>query len=592
MVDSYNCLRLDDRRVFHVEVYEDDDKQKFFEFGNNKKVQFEKLKVGQLAELISLDVDKSKLNTEDDIRKLGGVPMEFEYDFINYIKDEPSRNKIHIVAVVATTTTAGPSQQGVSQEEKPLTMERIIETANIIGNKDKPVITMYDYIERTHIQEFIRKKIEINLKAFENESSRLNDYQGNQHLGGSGTGKTRHGYETINIIKDLIQIKDGSFRPIHIFVQIFPESFLIRFDERPQRDPSLGRYPRNPSHVNSIGHYLALAIASYYFTKNYRQESLQYFKELVKSSTFDLITVLQAIQQSCSIDSQQPLLILLQLDEYQRCTGTAPIKLREYDNTGHLSVTDYNVYDIHMSPMDIENSLNFMDSCASELLRMKGPFDSVEQVKEIWKVLVDWAKQKFRLIIEKIDNTRYKAKAPLVLIASLVSHLELGFFDDIILDPFNRLDEESFPKFILHMHLITYRLADFIGVRQMTIEEIYFGCLLASNEKDYDDPKNPYTWNQLIDRKEVSVIADAKNDKKENVDVTTGRFIVLVVGVYKFSSATESGVPVHKPFTLEEFKKELKKATKGCECFIVMTIKNFLDEVSNLPSRVSGDLTT
>ncbi|CAI2173465.1 14310_t:CDS:2 [Funneliformis geosporum] len=582
MVDSYNCLRLDDRRVFHVEVYEDDDKQKFFEFGNNKKVQFEKLKVGQLAELISRK--GNKLNTEDDIRKLGGVPMEFEYDFINYIKDEPSRNKIHIVAVVATTTTAGPSQQGVSQEEKPLTMERIIETANIIGNKDKPVITMYDYIERTHIQEFIRKKIEINLKAFENESSRLNDYQGNQHLGGSGTGKTRHGYETINIIKDLIQIKDGSFRPIHIFVQIFPESFLIRFDERPQRDPSLGRYPRNPSHVNSIGHYLALAIASYYFTKNYRQESLQYFKELVKSSTFDLITVLQAIQQSCSIDSQQPLLILLQLDEYQR----------------HLSVTDYNVYDIHMSPMDIENSLNFMDSVIDHKMKASNELInpiSLEQVKEIWKVLVDWAKQKFRLIIEKIDNTRYKAKAPLVLIASLVSHLELGFFDDIILDPFNRLDEESFPKFILHMHLITYRLADFIGVRQMTIEEIYFGCLLASNEKDYDDPKNPYTWNQLIDRKEVSVIADAKNDKKENVDVTTGRFIVLVVGVvcqeqYKFSSATESGVPVHKPFTLEEFKKELKKATKGCECFIVMTIKNFLDEVSNLPSRVSGDLTT
>jgi len=154
---------------------------------------------------------------------------------------------------------------------------------------------MYRYIERTHIQEFIRNRIEINLRAFERGSSRQNDYQGISISGGSGTGKTRHGFETINIIKDLKQIKDGSFEVIHIFVHIFPESSLVRFDKRPPRDQSTGRYPRDPSHVNNVGSYLALAIASYYFTKNYQQESLQYFKELAKSSAFDLITVLQAI---------------------------------------------------------------------------------------------------------------------------------------------------------------------------------------------------------------------------------------------------------------------------------------------------------
>jgi hypothetical protein len=236
------------------------------------------------------------------------------------------------------------------------------------------------------------------------------------------------------------------------------------------------------------------------------------------------------------------------------------------------------------------------------------------------------------IFLEKIDDTQYKAKAPLVLIATLVSHLELGFFDDIILDPFNRLDEESFPKFILHMHLITYRLADLIGIHQMTIKEIYFGCLLASNEvlfkridiqhnvnyrsapilkkKDYDDPKNLYTWNQLIDYKKVSVIADAKNDKVENVDVTTGHFIVLVhrrslsfdsltphaEEQYKFSSTVESDLSVHKTptgvFTLVDFKKELEKATDGCERFIVMTVKEFSDKVDQLPSRVKGNLTT
>ena len=117
MVDSYNCLRLNNKHVFQVEVYEDKDRQKFFEFGI-KKIPFVNLRVGQLAKFISeqekfevsklwkVDVDKSKLNpgsTDDDIKELGGVSMEFEYDFIKYFQEdyEPTRNKIHIVA---TTT--------------------------------------------------------------------------------------------------------------------------------------------------------------------------------------------------------------------------------------------------------------------------------------------------------------------------------------------------------------------------------------------------------------------------------------------------------------------------------------------------------
>ena len=121
MVNSYSCLRLDIGRVILVEVYEDNDnnKQKFFEIGNDKKVPFDKLIVAQLAELIAckgnfkvsnlwkVDVDKCKLNpgsTKEDIEKLGGESMEFEYDFIKYFQDgyKPTRNKIHIVAVIAT----------------------------------------------------------------------------------------------------------------------------------------------------------------------------------------------------------------------------------------------------------------------------------------------------------------------------------------------------------------------------------------------------------------------------------------------------------------------------------------------------------
>ncbi|GES92815.1 hypothetical protein GLOIN_2v1834544 [Rhizophagus clarus] len=61
--------------------------------------------------LWKVDVDKSKLNpgsTDNVIEELGSVSMGFEYDFIDYFQEDykPTSKKIHIVVVVATTTTA------------------------------------------------------------------------------------------------------------------------------------------------------------------------------------------------------------------------------------------------------------------------------------------------------------------------------------------------------------------------------------------------------------------------------------------------------------------------------------------------------
>ncbi|CAI2188168.1 17625_t:CDS:2, partial [Funneliformis geosporum] len=298
------------------------------------------------------------------------------------------------------------------------------------------IIPVPDLQVREALHKFIRDKIETNLEAFENGSSRLNDYQGISISGGSGTGKTRHGFETINIIKDLKQIQDDR------------------------------RYPRDISHVNLV------------------------------------VTVLQAIRQS--YHKSKKLLILLQLDEYQRdeylianilrftsqlvadqqicdmkilivhiCTGTAPIKLQEFDNPEHHSVTDYNVYGIHMSPMNIEKSLNIMDSVIDHKMKTSNELTNpisrnnplyrilVGAVREIAvimeRILVYWAKRKHSIdnwldcvggrkdpqditdenpitkdtalddstvedheaggliFLEKINSTEYKAKAPLVL---------------------------------------------------------------------------------------------------------------------------------------------------------------------------------
>ncbi|RGB35849.1 hypothetical protein C1646_742029 [Rhizophagus diaphanus] len=303
--------------------------------------------------------------------------------------------------------------------------------------------------------------------------------------------------------------------------QIFYGCTLVHFGKCPPRDPAAGRYPRVPLHVNLVDHHNMKA-------------SNEFIYPISHNNPF-----------------------------YRILVGAV----------GGIAV----------------------------IMEMGGSFVSAEQAKETWRILVDWVKKKYTIDVwlecvggrrdpqDRKDEKRKKAILKLMFWTHtqkpIIKDIALdddSFFDDIILDPFNRLDEESFPIFILHMHLITYRLADLIGIHQMTIKEIYFGCLLASNEvlskmidiqhnvnyrtapilkkKDHGELRNPYTWNQLIDHKKVSVTADAKNDKVEDVDATTGCFIVLVRRCsgssdsltphaeeqYKFSSVTESGFPVHE----------------------------------------------
>ncbi|RGB29102.1 hypothetical protein C1646_714278 [Rhizophagus diaphanus] len=134
MAESYTCLRLDNRYVFQVEVYKKDNKI-FFELGD-KEIQFEKLKVGQLVEIISrkgkfedsdrlnlwkVDVSKRRIgSTEDEIRELGGVFMEPECNFKKYFEADygPTENNIHIVAVIQTTYTGKRNLDGSDDRKR------------------------------------------------------------------------------------------------------------------------------------------------------------------------------------------------------------------------------------------------------------------------------------------------------------------------------------------------------------------------------------------------------------------------------------------------------------------------------------------
>lgn len=107
---------------------------------------------------------------------------------------------------------------------QPLSAREIIEVSNMMQETDVPVIILYGYIERPHIQKFIKDRTQVNLDAFIRGSSRVNDYQGISISGGSGTGKT---FEAINIFKDLDRIHD--FEVIHIFVRIFSDIPIAHF---------------------------------------------------------------------------------------------------------------------------------------------------------------------------------------------------------------------------------------------------------------------------------------------------------------------------------------------------------------------------
>ena len=123
MVHSYNCLRLDDKDIFQVEVYQDKDNKKFFKLDDGK-IPFEELKVGQLARIISsqenfkvsnlwqidIDIDENVISTEEDIKNLKGtVLMKHQAKFINYFEKYKPTKEDNINIVVTTTGKCLPT---------------------------------------------------------------------------------------------------------------------------------------------------------------------------------------------------------------------------------------------------------------------------------------------------------------------------------------------------------------------------------------------------------------------------------------------------------------------------------------------------
>src|ERR1043166_7700296 len=105
------------------------------------------------------------------------------------------------------------------------------------------------------------------------------------------------------MVKDLNEIRNGSFEVIHIFMQI--TFSIVNFGEWPAIDLNTKRYPHIVEHEKLVSQYLALAIATYWFTKNYKSRSLASFYNLAGNSAIDLPTVLLAIRKSLQISEEK-----------------------------------------------------------------------------------------------------------------------------------------------------------------------------------------------------------------------------------------------------------------------------------------------
>ena len=152
MVHSYNCLRLDNKYIFQVDVYEDDNNQKFFELDDGE-IPFEELKVGQLAELIAhkgkfgvsdilnlwqVNIDESVINpgsTEEDIKNLKDtVFMKRQNRFIDYFEKYKPTKENNINIVVVATTTTGKCLPTFYLSNKKFAVETMIYISSFINN--------------------------------------------------------------------------------------------------------------------------------------------------------------------------------------------------------------------------------------------------------------------------------------------------------------------------------------------------------------------------------------------------------------------------------------------------------------------------
>ncbi|GBB98415.1 hypothetical protein RclHR1_03220008 [Rhizophagus clarus] len=199
----------------------------------------------------------------------------------------------------------------------------------------------------------------------------------------SGVGKTRIGFEIEKfIIKDeriqkgMDQLKT-TFK--HIFINI--KEIMGLLGEEQKRDSDTNCYPRNREDFVKAENILTMLIAIYFFAKVWTSEGIEKCKESIPK-ILDYGEVIKLIRKEMKLDEDALLILILQIDDFQIspywtitllhvistivkykntlviavCTGTEPSQIENLGRPIHC-ITQYNIMDIHLPPMNFQESL-------------------------------------------------------------------------------------------------------------------------------------------------------------------------------------------------------------------------------------------
>jgi hypothetical protein len=219
---------------------------------------------------------------------------------------------------------------------------------------------------------------------------RTQDYCGIIISGGSGTGKTRIGFEVNKIsernkaIKKLKDYANATFE--HIYINMDEIKSLL---ESGLDNDMNNKHPQILEHINKADKMLIILILTYFFTKAWSKKKIQNVMELMDSiKDYDYDEVVELIRREKKLDASITLILVLQIDEFQSgiywtiillriiksilvqvkyrtliipiCTGTAPSKIENLDNSA-FSITQYRMTNINLSPMNFKDSMSLFD---------------------------------------------------------------------------------------------------------------------------------------------------------------------------------------------------------------------------------------
>jgi hypothetical protein len=179
------------------------------------------------------------------------------------------------------------------------------------GRQNTPsVTTLYEWVKRPTLERVLNDQFEFQWRTFKSSTCRPNDYRYWIISGGSGSGKTRAGLELPNILKS--KLKEVKAHCVHIFI---PAAHLPQL-QQPQPPNPNQKVLRIPEHLSQVWESLSLAVASFYFWQSSSQEKRIAMKTLV-AQMCDMRHVIRAIRFAEKLSALEPLVLIVQVDEFQ-----------------------------------------------------------------------------------------------------------------------------------------------------------------------------------------------------------------------------------------------------------------------------------